>query len=455
MVLPVVLMLLAIVIIIGGAAAISSRTGIKTSNNFKSGTQAFYIAEAGLQAAISELDDRNGTNDFDSVSLSLNTPWTLFNATSFGNGTYTVDLTLTSSSPRVIDVSSTGNSTNGSRRVIRASLEQTTAPPDKGLNSNNQITFPVTGNLDLTGSCGGMHSNGDLIMNGNPSAELPGGYTSSGIMDIVGNPCIGSDQCDENPRPDAYVLSDEADKTVYEGDYSGQPQVPISAVNPALMAPLVAALGASGNGYILHSDGTVTNGGSCDAYGLCSGGSGVSIPQGWEYQSGTWKVTGTTAANGVYYVETNVVVQSSPGDSSTPWQATIIARDSIDWSGSPSIKPYPTSDTELQGLMIVTGNDLKISGGVSLEGQGGAILVHQQLILSGNITIDGYVFAGDGLPTWTEDPFSNSSSGTDLGGSHSMSGNPTIHYDCNQVTCNNEACGVPKVTVTAGSWTEM
>jgi hypothetical protein len=105
--------------------------------------------------------------------------------------------------------------------------------------------------------------------------------------------------------------------------------------------------------------------------------------------------------------------------------------------------------------MLMTGNDLKITGSVALVGQGGAILVHQQLILSGTITIDGYVFAGDGSPTWTGDPFPIGSSGTDLGGSHSMSGNPTIHFDCNQVNCTNDACSVPKVTIVAGSWTEF
>ncbi|MFB3062893.1 MAG: hypothetical protein ACE10C_16140, partial [Candidatus Binatia bacterium] len=121
----------------------------------------------------------------------------------------------------------------------------------------------------------------------------------------------------------------------------------------------------------------------------------------------------------------------------------------------PALKPYPTSDTELQGIMLMTGNDLKITGSVALAGQGGAILAHQQLILSGTITIDGYLFAGDGSPSWTGDPFPTSSSGTDLGGSHSMSGNPTIHYDCNQVECNNSACGLPAVKIAAGSWTEF
>ncbi|MEE8074920.1 MAG: pilus assembly PilX N-terminal domain-containing protein [Candidatus Binatia bacterium] len=450
-IMSVVLIVMGVLAVIGTAAVIGSRAEIKTSINFSSGTQAFYIAEAGLQNAIHELDDSDGTNDFASVSL----PLTLYNATSFGHGTYTVDLSLNSSSPRLIDVTSAGTAPNGSSRTVSARLEQAIAPPTKAILSNNQIAFPVTGNLDITGTCGGMHANGDLTINGNPSAELAGGFTSSGYMNIAGNPCIGSDQCDENPRPEAYVLSEEADKTIYENDYSGQPQVALSKIDPAEVAPRVAALGAAGYGYILHDDGTVEVGGSCDSSGLCSGGTGVSIPDGWTHQNGTWKLSGQTAADGVFYVETDVIIQSSPGTESTPWLGTIIARDSIKWSGSPVIKPYPTSDAQLLGIMLMTGNDLKISGNVSLDGQGGAILVHQQLILSGNITIDGYILAGDGTPTWTGDPFPIGSSGTDYGGTHSMSGNPTINYNCNQVVCNNSACGLPSVKIAAGSWTEF
>ncbi len=453
-IMTVVIMLIAFLTVVGSAALMGSRSDLKTSLNFTGGTQAFYTAEAGLQAAIHELDDSDDTNDFASVSL----PLTLYNATSFGNGTYSVDLSLYSSSPRLIAVASTGTALNGSSRTVSARLEQVIGPPEKAIISNNQIVFPVTGNLDLTGTCGGMHSNGDLTMNGNPSAEQPGGYTSTGYMDIVGNPCIGRDGCNDNPRPDAYVLDTEENKTIYENDYSGRPEVSVPAINPADVAPRVAALGASGYGYILHDDGTVTNGGTCDSTGLCTGGTTVSLPDGWSYQTSpsiAWKMSGTTAADGVFYVETGVVVQRSPGSDGSPWQATIIARDSIDYSGSPALKPYPTSDTELQGIMLMTGNDLQISGSVALAGQGGAILAHQQLILSGTITIDGYVFAGDGSPSWTGDPFPTSSSGTDLGGSHSMAGNPTIHYDCNQVMCTNSACGLPSVRIAAGSWTEF
>ena len=450
-IMAIVIMLIAVLTVVGSAALMGSRADLKTSINFSGGTQAFYTAEAGLSAAIHELDDSDGTNDFDSVSL----PLQLYNATSFANGTYTVDLSLQSSSPRIIAVASVGTAPNNSTRTVQAWLEQAVAPPTKAIISNSVIPFPISGNLNLTGTCGGMHSNGDLTVSGNPAAELPGGFTSTGYMNISGNPCIGSDQCDEDPQPEAYVLDTEEDKTIYENDYSGQPEIAVAAINPADVAPRVAALGESGKGYILNDDGTATVGGTCDASGLCTGGTGVTIPDGWIWDDPGWKISDDSAADGVFYVEQNVIISGNVGSPSIPWQATIIARDSIEWSGNPDVKPYPTSDAQLQGIMIMTGNDLKMSGNAGVDGQGGAVLVHQQIDISGNVNLDGYILAGNGAPTWTGDPFPTSSSGTDLVPSHTMSGNPTIDYDCNQVVCNNSACGLPSVKISSGSWTEF
>ncbi len=458
-IMSIVIMLIAFLTVVGSAALMSSKSDLKTSINYKGGTQAFYIAEAGLQAAVHELDDSDGTDDFGNVVLPLT-----YDPSSFGHGTYTVKLELNPSTPppKIIDITSTGIAPNGSTRTVKAQVVQGTQPPTKAIISNSAIPFPISGNLDLTGSCGGMHSNGDLTVSGNPTAELAGGFTSSGYMNISGNPCIGNYQCDEDPQPEPYVLDTEEDKTIYENDYSGQPNVPIAKINPADVAPRVAALGETGKGYVLNDNGTVivddaSNPITCDAAtGLCTGGvEPTTIPSGWAFSSGRWEVSGDTAADGVFYAETAVHVSGNPGSTATPWQATIIARDSIEWSGNPDVKPYPTSDAQLQGIMIMTGNDLKISGNAGINGQGGAVLVHQQLDVSGSLTLDGYFIAGNGSPTWTGDPFPTSSSGTDLVSTHTMSGNPIIHYDCNQVVCNNSACGLPTVKITAGSWTEF
>jgi hypothetical protein len=187
-------------------------------------------------------------------------------------------------------------------------------------------------------------------------------------------------------------------------------------------------------------------GGTC-VLGLCIGGTAVGTPTGWEFSGGVWKVPGGSAANGVFYSESQIEVGGTPGSSSTPWQATLISRDSMIINGNPYIKPYPTSSTDLQNHLLVSGNDLTISGsgglGMTANYQPAAILVHQQLKISGNPTINGFIIAGDGKPTWAGDPFTDSSQGVGLS---EISGNPTIIYDCN-FSCTGPGCPVSKVTL--------
>jgi hypothetical protein len=112
-------------------------------------------------------------------------------------------------------------------------------------------------------------------------------------------------------------------------------------------------------------------------------------------------------------------------------------------NGNPYIKPYPTSSTDLQNQIMITGNDLEISGNPNLDYQPAAILVHQQVKISGNPEINGFIIAGDGQPTWTGDPFSNSSDGVTL---NEISGNPLITYGCD-FTCTGPGCPVSKISM--------
>jgi hypothetical protein len=121
-------------------------------------------------------------------------------------------------------------------------------------------------------------------------------------------------------------------------------------------------MAASGNHYILHDNGTVTLGGTCGSNGLCTGGTSTAIPAGWEFSSGTWKVPGSSAANGVFYSEGKIEVSGNPGTSSSPWQATLISRDSMMINGNPYIKPYPTSSSDLQNQLLLPVTIWKLAG---------------------------------------------------------------------------------------------
>jgi hypothetical protein len=271
------------------------------------------------------------------------------------------------------------------------------------------------------------------------SNNVSGGGSLPEGMDISGTPCIGSSGCGSNPPPSEYMVNTNSERENYEAGHNHGAEQALPTINPADYATKVAAMSGSGNHYILHDNGTVTLGGTCGTNGLCTGGTSVTIPTGWEFSSGTWKVGGSSAADGVFYSEGQIEIGGNPGSSSTPWQATLISRDSMKINGTPYIKPYPTSSTDLQNQLFITGNDLEISGNVEVmtaNYEPAAILVHQQVKISGNPQRNGFIIAGDGKPTWTGDPFTNSSEGVPY---NEISGDPLLNYGCD-FTCTGPAC---------------
>ena len=455
LVLVAVLWIMALLLAVAGGAQLMGQRDLMMSSNLRTGTEAFYNAEAGLNSAMQELGDGDGTKDFDTISLPNSIA-----LTSFGNGDYQVDLTLASASPRTIDATSTGTGPNGSTKVVLARFAQSTSTNPATSSVTTGGSLMISGDIDLKGTCGAAHSNGNLTISGNPSMEKADGGTASGTVDISGNPCIGDPGCfDPGPGPgDPYDIDTNEEKDAYEAAHDNMPTQDVPTVNPADFAQHVADLGSAGKGYILNDDGTVTVGGTCGTTGLCTGGTEVAIPDGWEWDNTSWKVQGNSAADGVVYAETPVIISGSPGSNSVPWESTIIARDSVEWGGNPIVKPYPTTDLNLQDISVVTGNDLKIAGNIGMSGPGnaGSVMVHNQIGFSGNPTIYGYVYAGDGLPTWAGDPFPTSTSGTNHYNDQNISGNPTIVYDCNSVACNNPLTCPSETTVqmATGYWRE-
>src|SRR3989338_7604723 len=87
MILVISLLILALLLGAGVGAIVSMQTDLKTSSNLKVGKIAFYIADAGVNRAFKELDDGNGTNDFDALSGIVK----LFTNVSYNNGSYTVN----------------------------------------------------------------------------------------------------------------------------------------------------------------------------------------------------------------------------------------------------------------------------------------------------------------------------------------------------------------------------
>jgi hypothetical protein len=450
--LVIVIMIMALLLSVIGGGLLFSGINLKTASHLRTGTQAFYIADAGITHAGEELANGNGTNDFAAIFAAANGTQVASN-TSFGGGTYVVTRAGSATSPDRVKLVSVGTASNGAIAQLEAWFKQQPTPAPKAIQTDGELK--INGNPKIMGLCGGAHSNDDVQISGNPGIQMVDGVTASNSvtiggqlaegMDISGNPCIGSPACGDASPPSQYVLDTNTEKNNYEAGHNNAAEQTLPTINPAAYAPKVAAMEAAGNHYILHDNGTVTLGGSCGSNGLCTGGTAVSVPAGWTFSSGTWIVGGSSAANGVFYSEGKIEVGGSPGTSESPWQATLISRDSMIISGNPYIKPYPTSSTDLQNQLLVSGNDLTISGsnGMMANYEPGAILVHQQIKISGNPQIKGFIMSGDGQPTWTGDPFPNSSDGVTL---NEISGNPIMNYSC-EFSCVGPGCPAAKIVM--------
>jgi Tfp pilus assembly protein PilX len=433
MALVVAIFITTILLTITGAGLLFSQLNLKIASHHKTGTMAFFATEAGLHHAWRELENGDSVNDFDTIHTSAAGTVIVSNS-AFSETTYTATLVESLNNPKRIRVASVGTAPNNSQARLEVWLRRDLGTAPKAVITNGDLK--LNGNPNLLGLRGGAHTNDDMQVSGNAAVQMADGLTASNSfvtnsglqlsgMDISGVPCIGSAACASNPQPSEYKLNTNEEKNAYEANHSSAPPYEIPEINPANYASAVA--GSSG-GYILKADCTVVTGaGATFSNGLhTGGGTVVSAPSGWSCSGGSWKVSGNSAANGVFYAEGKLEVSGNPGSSSSPWQATLIARDSVKIAGNPYITPFATSSESLQNVLILTGNDLEISGNPSVIGSGGGILVHQQVKINGNPEIKGFIMAGDGLPTWSGDPFTEGNPGVTM---NEVSGNPTITYN--------------------------
>lgn len=251
---------------------------------------------------------------------------------------------------------------------------------------------PTVGDPIFQGQCGGVHTNDELWISGNPSI--------SGDATARGNP-------PGDPDEDLHV---SGHPTLGPGSGSNKPEEVVPVINPADFLNIATASLPANQVFQMKANGQVLNGAGALITTLASGDSYNE----WRYTSGSptlWSLSGNTGINGTYYLEGNVIVSGNPGSSSTPWVTTLIATGDLEVSGNAEIQ------TSVTDTLFVAGLDIKISGNPS-NGFNGLIAAHEQFSLSGNPTINGLLIA--------EDASSTSSTVT----SNTVSGNPTINYSC-------------------------
>jgi Tfp pilus assembly protein PilX len=435
------LFLIALLLGAGAAAIIVVQSDLKTSANLSGGNRAFYIAQAGINHAWGELQNKNAAMNFDRAIQASPSTVIVANA-SFNGGTYKVSRLAWAANPTWIRVVSAAAAPNNSVSEVEAWFRKDPGRPYKAIATSGDLK--ISDSPKLIGSCGGAHANDDMQVTGSPTVQMVDGLTAAN-SNIAGGPIPEGMSITGRPSIAGASLDSYEKRSTYEASHTNVDPYDIPRINPADYAPHVASLAESGKGYILRGDGSVTTGPQigCDTTGFCSGGNIIALPQGWSFSGGIWRVEGNTAAEGVFYSEARVEISGNVGSASLPWQATVIARDSIRISGDANLRPYSTTSLPLQNHLLVTGNDLEISGNMNANFAPGAILAHQQIRITKNPQIAGFVIAGDGQPAWAGDPFADSSLGIALS---EVSGNPIIEYSC-QFGCLGPGCPTPIIAV--------
>ncbi len=270
----------------------------------------------------------------------------------------------------IVVVQAVGHARDGATVTLEASVSPLDLPAVA-----TDTDLDISGNANVGGLGGAVHTNGNLTISGN--ATIATDATASGTYTQKGKPTVG-------------------------GTATGNaPEMEIPAVD--------ASDYRSKADYILNSDGTIT---TPDGAVLCS--SSCKKTYGWEFKKSSWEFSGNTALDGTFYAETSVKVSGNAGDEANPWRVTIIAEGSIEVSGNPDITP------DTSGLLFVTDGDLKISGNLEMaSGAEGRILVHEQLQITGNPNIFGQILV------------ENAASEDNLIEENKISGNPTITYSGN------------------------
>jgi hypothetical protein len=254
----------------------------------------------------------------------------------------------------------------------------------------------VSGHPQVLGNGGTIHANGDLELAGNPCATQ---FYSSVLSVSVSGSSVGSggtcSSTNLDTRPDSTPL-------------------PL----PLLTADMFKAQAT----YWLNADGSIQDGQT-----------GVLIKSlpGWNFHKGslTWSASSNIAA-GTYWVDGNVDVSGSPGSAGSPLPLTLLAKYSIDISGSPDTQPHLTitgAGMMPTGLSMLAGTDLKMMGSYT-QVYNSLYYAGHQVDIAGTPVINGQVLAANLADT-------NYPGGNlvqlNASGQMDITGTPTINFNGN------------------------
>lgn len=395
------LALMAFVILGALAAAILSIGGSEAqiaSNHLRS-VQAGFLAEAGLEHAFNTLYNSTLAPPNLVTAASANLQNVVSNSSLGGAGSYTVQ--YQAAGDYTVRVVSTGVSAIGGSQAIRRAVMSTFFRSNDAILTDGSLT--VGGSTDVLatgGTCGNVHTNGNLDLNGS-NVQINGNATATGTYTTSGNPTVGPGS---GGLPDK-VIPREYVPHIDPADFlnTAKAKLPAGSVFQMTVNADNKNEVRDGSGALLQ---TVDDKGS-----YC----------GWKYTAGTtasWKFSDNAVppgCNGTFYFQGNIEVSGSPGNPD-PWKTTLIATGDIKITGNPTI----TADASytVHDSLFIAGRDVKIQGTPS-NGYNGLIAAHEQFDFSGTGTIVGLII-GENAP---DTPGS-------LVPDNTVTGNITLTYNC-------------------------
>ncbi len=360
------------------AASLATRVAVEEimSSNQRDGAQALFIADTGIEVALTAIEKQVVGDSFDALlSYAISHGGQLLDDVggialtdiAYGGGTYSIflrdnddgDGNLAVDLDDKVILTSVASAVAGVRTVetIVELAASAAGVSQYGILTEKKID--ISGDLEFVGTGASIHSNELIDISGNP--EIDETVSSDGSINISGNPIIGSIEANADAIAVPHVL----------------PQDFKSYAN-----------------YIFSCH--------CRVYDK----DGVQIANvnngkwhGWDCSDEDKWTLGedNIGSSGFIYIEGNAIVSGSPGEvDNTPMKLTLIVDGYLEISGNPFYTSYANPDhpDAIQQLLFVAGGDLKINGntGNLIHGVMGA---HREVAISGNPSFEGSIVANN------------------------------------------------------------
>lgn len=201
MALVIVVLITALLLSITGSSLFFTRMDLKVSSHLKTGTMAFFAAEAGMSHAWIELQNGDGVSDFDAI-FNSGVGTQVVSNNSFSGAAYTVAQQGSTNNPRSVKLVSVGTAPNNSRAEIEAWFTKGGISPfNSGAFGKRFVNIGGGGRTDSynsalacpSGSDAGYcvasrGNNGDVASNGNirldSGAQVNGDATAHGTVSL-------------------------------------------------------------------------------------------------------------------------------------------------------------------------------------------------------------------------------------------------------------------------------